>query len=522
LVGLVFTDLNHADAQTTKVEPPASTSPDPRQQVPEDPLGRSTPYGTVSGLRGSAENGDLERASEYLASGRRAAERRALARQLWLVLDRKLRTGLSTVSRRPDGDLDDGLTNRDRIGVVESPSGNVEIFLDRLPPQADGARIWVFSSSTLQEVPRLADEVEPLWIETYVPGPLRTARWLSIPLYRWIGFFLVIPLVFGFAAVAARVLTASLRPLFGGLTRGQEYARLATVGPLRLLVLAVCFYFGSLFGFSLAIRQFWNRVTDTLMVIALCWLALRLLDVVTSVSLNRLERAHRSGDTALIRLINRLLKATTVILSALFLLYLANVDLTAALTGLGVGGLAIGVGAQKTIENLFGGIMVISDKPVSVGDVCKVGEFVGTVEDIGLRSTRIRTLDRTVVSVPNGQLALMTLENYAQRDRFRFYHTIGLARTTTTDQLREVLARIPPLLDGPPKIEPLSARARFIRVSNIALDIELHAYVLERDHPTFMAIQEELLLSIIDAIEACGVAFASPPPTLPPTFPQTL
>ena len=136
------------------------------------------------------------------------------------------------------------------------------------------------------------------------------------------------------------------------------------------------------------------------------------------------------------RLINRLLKATTVIVAGLFLLYLSDVDLTAALTGLGVGGLAIGFGAQKTIENLFGGIMVISDKPVNVGDVCRVGEFFGTVEDIGIRSTRIRTLDRTVVSVPNGQLAAMSLENFAVRDRIRFHHTVGLGRQTTADQLR--------------------------------------------------------------------------------------
>ena len=239
------------------------------------------------------------------------------------------------------------------------------------------------------------------------------------------------------------------------------------------------------------------------------------MDVVTAVSLDRLQRAQRSGDIALIRLINRLLKATTIILAGLFLLYLANVDLTAALTGLGVGGLAIGFGAQKTIENLFGGIMVISDKPVRVGDTCKVGEFVGTVEDIGLRSTRIRTLDRTVVSVPNGQLALMSLENYAQRDRFRFYHTIGLARTTTAAQLRELLARIQVLVEAHPKVERLSVRTRFIRVSMVALDVELHAYVLESDYPAFLAIQEELLLGAMDVIDSCGVSFAGPPPAMP-------
>ena len=206
------------------------------------------------------------------------------------------------------------------------------------------------------------------------------------------------------------------------------------------------------------------------------------------------------------RLINRLLKAAAVIVGVLVLLYLSDVDLTAALTGLGVGGLAIGFGAQKTIENLFGGIMVISDKPVNVGDVCKVGEFFGTVEDIGIRSTRIRTVDRTVVSVPNGQLAAMSLENFATRDRIRFQHTVGLGRQTTADQLRSVLAQIRRLLDAHPRVESTSARIRFMRVTGSSLDLEIFAYVLETDQAAFLAIQEELLLGIMDIMETLSTS----------------
>ncbi len=169
LLGLVLTGRHQAEAQTTKPEPP-STAPDPRQQVAVDPLGRTSPHGTVTGLIGAAKRGDFDRAAAYLEPGRKPAERRELARQLWLVLDRKLLTSLDILNRRPEGDLDDGLPDSDRIGVVESASGDVEILLDRLPPQRDGARVWVFSSSTLQEIPRLADEMAPAWIEDYVPG----------------------------------------------------------------------------------------------------------------------------------------------------------------------------------------------------------------------------------------------------------------------------------------------------------------------------------------------------------------
>ena len=408
-----------------------------------------------------------------------------------------------------------GSTTRERIGLVESPSGNVELFLDRVR-RGQGNAIWLFSSSMLQEIPRLYDEVQPLWLESYVPGPLRTTRWLSLPLYRWIAILLVIPLIFGFAALSTRALTGVLSRLFHRLTGEQDDRKLASSGPLRLLVLALFFYGASFFGLNLATRNFWHRVAQTLMIMALCWLALRLEDVVAELSLKRLQRVHRSEDVALVRLINRLLKAATVIVAVLFLLYLSDVDLTAALTGLGVGGLAIGFGAQKTIENLFGGIMVISDKPVNVGDVCKVGEFFGTVEDIGIRSTRIRTLDRTVVSVPNGQLAAMILENYAQRDRIRFHHTVGLARQTTADQVRYVLAQIRQLLDAHPKVESTSARTRFIRFSGASLDLEIFAYVLESDQAAFLAIQEDLLLGIMDIIDTSGASVAVPVPATPP------
>ena len=452
------------------------------------------------------ENFDL--AAEYLESGLKLSERRELAQKLAVVLDRRLFTSLDRLSREPGGDPHDGLTNRDRIGVARSPPGDVEIFVDRVQ-RGQGDPIWLFSSSTLQAIPRLYDEIQPPWIERYVPEWFRTKEWLSIALYRWIVLLILIPLVFGLAALLTRGLLVWLSPLFARLAPGDNNHKLVTVGPLRLLVLSVFFYGGSFVGLSLSTRNFWGRVAETLMIMALCWLSLRLMDVVAMLSLKRLQRGRRSGDVALVRLINRLLKATTVIVTALLLLYLSDVDLTAALTGLGVGGLAIGFGAQKTIENLFGGIMVISDKPVNVGDACKVGEFVGTVEDIGIRSTRIRTLDRTVVSVPNGQLAAMILENFAQRDRFRFCHTIGVGRQMSADQLRYVLAQIRRLLEAHPKVDAASARTRFIKFSGASLDVEIFAYVLEREQTVFLAIQEDLLLGIMDIIDSSGASFSA-------------
>jgi MscS family membrane protein len=489
--------LQPLDAQTSKPEPSV------------DPLGRGTPQGTVVGLIDAVKSDNLERAAEYLDSTLEPRTRQELARELGIVLDRKLIT--SPGSFLTNDDRGDGRSsNRARVGVVETAAGNIEVALVRVVRDSSPA-IWLFSSDLLEKISGAYAEVQPLPLEGYVPVPLRTTRWLSIPLYRWIVIALFIPLIFLVAALSTRLLTALLGPLLRRITWEHDSHNLkAIVAPLRLQMLAVFFYAVSFLGVSFGARRAWAHLAETLTVIALCWLTLMLMDVVATLTLKRSQRLNRPGDTALVRLLNRLSKAAALIIAGLVLLYLGGVDLTAVLTGLGVGGIAIGFGAQKTIENLFGGIMVISDRPVNVGDQCRIGEFTGTVEDIGLRSTRIRTADRTVVSIPNGHLANMSLENFAERDRIRFHQTVGLHCQTTADQLRAVLTGIRRLLAAHPKIEAASAGTRFVRFSGASLDVEITAYVLERDQGAFMAVQEELLLGILDVIDASGSSVASP------------
>jgi MscS family membrane protein len=210
-----------------------------------------------------------------------------------------------------------------------------------------------------------------------------------------------------------------------------------------------------------------------------------------------------------LRLLTRLAKAGIAIVGVLILLYMAGMNLTAVLAGLGVGGLAVAFAAQKTLENLLGGIMVISDRPIRVGDICRAGDYTGTVEDIGLRSTRIRTLDRTVVSVPNGQVAALSLENFSLRDKFWFRHNLRLRGETAADQLRYVLAEVRRLLYEHPKVETHSSRARLIGFKEGTLEIEVFAYILTASYDIFLAIQEDLLLRLMDIIEGSGTGVAN-------------
>ena len=172
--------------------------------------------------------------------------------------------------------------------------------------------------------------------------------------------------------------------------------------------------------------------------------------------------------------------------------------------------MAIALAAQKTIEDLFGGISVISDRPILVGDVCHFGGRTGTVMHIGLRSTRIRTPDRTVISVPNGQFATMTLENISGRDKIWFHPTLNLRRDTASDQLLQVLVSFREILTGHPKVETGKIPVRFVGVGPYSLDVEVNAYVKTADYDEFLAVQQELLLRILQAVEQAGTRLAVP------------
>jgi MscS family membrane protein len=238
----------------------------------------------------------------------------------------------------------------------------------------------------------------------------------------------------------------------------------------------------------------------------------RVIDLVFKLKQSQLV-ATSSDKISLVQLGRKLFKILAVVVGAVVIFYIGGINIAAVLTGLGIGGIAIAFAAQKTLENLFGGIMIISDQPIRVGDFCRAGDYLGTVENIGLRSTRIRTLKRTVVSVPNGQLAVMSLENFTMRDKIWFHHTLHLRYETTADQLRYILAEIRKMLYEHSKVESGSARIRLIGFGNSSLDLEVFAYVLEREYEPFLHVQEDLLLRIIDIVEASGSGFAFPSQT---------
>jgi MscS family membrane protein len=322
----------------------------------------------------------------------------------------------------------------------------------------------------------------------------------------------VLPLVLFLGWLFTRTIFALVREPMRKRFGEAVMSKLRGIGkPLMLLFASGAVYVLSLGSASLLTRLFWTFMASTMAVVGLTWLILYLIDAGADI----IERRRPEAANAVIRLSATLMKALAVVVGLVVIFYyFAGINLTAVVAGLGIGGIAVAFAAQKTIENFFGGLFLVWDKPIRLGDYCKAGEHAGTVEHIGLRSTQIRTLARTVVSIPNGQLSSISVENFALRDRFLFKHTLNLRYETTADQLRFILARIRELLYQHPRVDSTTARVRFVGLGQSSLDVEVFAYVFETVQESFLAVQEDLLLRIMDLVEAGGSGFAFPSQTL--------
>jgi MscS family membrane protein len=222
----------------------------------------------------------------------------------------------------------------------------------------------------------------------------------------------------------------------------------------------------------------------------------------------------RVSAAAVLPLLRKIGKAAWAMLIVVLFLENLGLDMKALLAGLGVGGLAIALAGQKTMENLFGGVVLVLDQPVRVGDFCRFGDHLGTVEDVGLRSIKIRTPDRTLITVPNGEFSQLQLENFARRDRIRFQAVLGLRYDATAAQLRQALAGIQALLEAHAHLDPLMVRrARLVELGSYAVNVEVFAYFKTADQEQFLLWQQELLLDLMEQVERAGTGLAFPTQT---------
>jgi len=505
-----------AEAPDAEADAPAAPAGPAPTAGPPDP---ATPRGAMLAFLEAGRAGAWERAAERLDLSRVPRAKRGelgpeLARKLKIVLDQTLWVHADALSADREGASGDDLpADLDRVGAIPTSRGEVPVLLRR--GTADGERVWRIAPSTVAHVPQLYEEFGYGPLGEVLPDTFFVVRVFEVQLWQWIGLLTLAFLAWLLSWAVARAVLGALRSLVARSEVSVDDRLLeAVAGPARLVLFVGIFSLGARpLGLAVPVHEVLVAAEKALAVVAATWFLLRVVDVAGDLLRERLERRGQAPAIQFVPLGRKAVKVVLVAFAALAALDTFGFNVTALIAGLGVGGLAVALAAQKTLENLFGGVTVLADRPVQVGDFFRWGDQVGTVEEIGLRSTRIRTLDRTVVSIPNAEFSTIQLENFAKRDTIRLYTVFGVRYETTPDQLRFLLAEIRRLLLAHPKITPDPARVRFVGFGAYSLDLEIFAYVQTTDWNEFLQVREDVFLRVMDRVERAGTGFAFPSQT---------
>ena len=392
---------------------------------------------------------------------------------------------------------------------------------------ADGI-IWQFSPESLRHIRTLYGAIDDLPPSASAPGAvskrsvyftvrdffgsrgdLWTERFGPMSLWQWLGLILALALAYALGRVATLLIGAPLLKLFRKNLSDHPFYQTSLIWALRLLLMGVTLrLIDEPLGLPDMVELFVLTTSFSFIVLSVTTVILVLVNLIT----DHISRLHllAGNNVTLVSLVAGVLRVIIVVAALLVLADLLEIPYQGVIAGLGIGGLAVALAAQSTLQNFISGITLYFDKPIAIGDYCRFGSREGTVEFIGMRSTRIRTLDRTLVTVPNSEFSNLQIENYAKRDRIFLNTTIQVRYETTPDQLRYLLTEIRRLLIAHPKVAADPLRVRFTGFGEYSLNINIFAYVLTNDRSEFLAIQEDLFLRMMEVVQAAGAQFAFP------------
>lgn len=472
----------------------------------KDPLGRGTPQSSVIHFLEACHARDYSKAAKFLDLRKMAPADRIkagpeLAKQLEDLLD-DTPFDIAALSRNPEGDLQDDLNeNLEELATFQPGGQPITLALERVELKPD-LKVWLVASGSVSVIPLAHKTIDETAFEKTLPRFLVTYEILDTPVWRWLALLIAVPVLWYAAGFVLRIPVRMLEAR----AVGSDFHN-----PLRLCLAVALFQIVlTLAPPSTLPRLFLERGVGLTFFVGVAWVAAAVVDVLADRFHSRLDPRVQTVSFSVLPLLRQLLKLSLYLTAVLSVVSAWGYNTSTILAGLGVGGLAVALAAQKTIENLFGGISVIGDRPVLVGDVCRFDGKTGTVMHIGLRSTRIRTADRTVISVPNAQFSAMSLENLSARDKIWFHPVLNLRRNTTAAQMESVLAAIRGILTSHPKVEEGNLPVRFTTVGQWSLDVEVNAYVRTKDYEEFLVVQQELLLRMLNAVHEAGTALAIP------------
>jgi len=476
----------------------------------KDNLGRDTPQSSFIGFLQHTENFDFEGAVQYLdlrnlPRAVREHSGEELARQLDFIIKRGMKINIDHLSKKVTGQVVDGLPDyRDELGHLVSEDGEQILYMQRVPGLND-TFIWKVSNATIAIVPDLYDYFSyPDWVEDIRERLPEDVGFLGIELFKWV-------IVLGIALVSLPVfwlIGFLLSFLFSkpGAPLHKPIRRLFT---RPLPIFATGLVTGQILQ-ELGLGATAQRIIEanTLMTIVTVWIFFSLIDLMRAKRREAFLAQGRSDAHILGRPMANALKLFILLAAVLIWLSNSGIDITTLLAGLGVGGVALALALQKPIEDLLGAVSIYSQQPMITGDLCKYGNILGRIEEIGLRTTRIRTLNNTLVSVPNCLIAHGAIENYSAREKMLYHPELPLRYDTSREQMQTIIEAISEMATNHDGVISKSVRIRFTEFAENSMIIKARIYVDTSDFSTYLQVVTELNMGIMKIVQDNGAHFA--------------
>ena len=493
----------------------STNQPIPRQvkiRIYQDKLKRDTPRSSLSAFLSTTRDGDLKKASEYLDFGMLASQlteavKEEYAQDLRIILDRALWVDLSMISDNPEG-TDENLLpeSQELITTLNTSDGNVVDILMQRVSLPTGLKVWKFASSTVKIIPKLYKEYGYGKIGDKLSDIFPAYTFMHLELWQWAFLIIIISGAFLIAYISTKILALILKKTNLSLKNQLAYfSEHALRLFLFLLIARICI---SLLKPPAVIRAIMQA--QTLFLLSIIWLACSLLGILRDYWAQKLGEHNKMTTAVILKPATNLVRLVLIIV--IIMVWFENIGLNATtiITGFGIGGLAVALAAQKSIENFIGAVTLHASAPVKLGDFGKFGNYIGSVEFIGLRYTCIRTLDRTLVSIPNAVFVDMYLESFTERDKIRYSPVIEIDKSTSPEQLRKILTALREMLENNTMVEKESHRVRFKTIGDYSLDLTIVAYIMTNIYSDYLKIAEDLNLEIIDIIHKEGASLAIP------------
>ena len=419
---------------------------------------------------------------------------------------------IGLISDKPEGSQNPqyGL-DKEKIGTFRIEDRQFDILLERVSVSQNEKK-WLISQDTIVLLSQAVEALDTSKIDQLLPSALKTPEWRGANIGQWIAAALlsIVAAVLGWLVVKlGRLATTAYLNRHPDSKIAQASTALSI--PAGLTFAAFSFLFVERYlEFSILIRQDFSFAIITVLWVALFVFLWSLIDTLSSRGEKILRERNRVGSLSIVVFFRASAKVCLFVLALILVLNTNGIDVTTGLAALGIGGIALALGAQKAIENLVGSIIIVTDQPLRVGDFCQIGDVIGTIENIGLRSTRIRTLADTVVTLPNGLLSSERIENYTMRRKFLLRTVLNLRYETEPKALQTLLGELRAHLSQATYVFKDGARVRFISYGSASLDVEIYAYLKASNYDEFLARQEDLLLGMYEIVnKRSGFAFPS-------------